>query len=71
MGAVLPGTARIEGGQGFAWLRLTSAPDAAPIVQRIMDGTVSAVSALDHGKGADPCKRTSCCAIWTATASCA
>ncbi|XZQ30646.1 HK97 family phage prohead protease [Rhodobacter capsulatus] len=44
MGAVLPGTARIEGGQGFARVRLTSAPDAAPIVQRIMDGTVSAVS---------------------------
>ena len=44
VGAVLPGTARIEGGQGFARVRLTSAPDAAPIVQRIMDGTVSAVS---------------------------
>lgn len=44
VGAVLPGTARIEGGQGFALVRLTSAPDAAPIVQRIMDGTVSAVS---------------------------
>ncbi|HMO09744.1 MAG TPA: peptidase U35, partial [Paracoccaceae bacterium] len=40
VGAVLPGTARIEGGQGFARVRLTSAPDAAPIVQRIMDGTV-------------------------------
>lgn len=44
VGAVLPGTARIEGGQGFARVRLTSAPDAAPIVKRIMDGTVSAVS---------------------------
>lgn len=44
VGTVLPGTARIEGGQGFARVRLTSAPDAAPIVQRIMDGTVSAVS---------------------------
>lgn len=44
VGAVLPGTARVEGGQGFARVRLTSAPDAAPIVQRIMDGTVSAVS---------------------------
>ena len=44
VGSVLPGTARIEGGQGFARVRLTSAPDAAPIVQRIMDGTVSAVS---------------------------
>jgi hypothetical protein len=44
VGAVMPGTARIEGGQGFARVRLTSAPDAAPIVQRIMDGTVSAVS---------------------------
>lgn len=44
VGAVLPGTARIESGQGFARVRLTSAPDAAPIVQRIMDGTVSAVS---------------------------
>lgn len=44
VGAVLPGSARIEGGQGFARVRLTSAPDAAPIVQRIMDGTVSAVS---------------------------
>jgi hypothetical protein len=44
VGAVLPGTARIDGGQGFARVRLTSAPDAAPIVQRIMDGTVSAVS---------------------------
>jgi Caudovirus prohead serine protease len=44
VGAVLPGTARIEGGQGFARVRLTSAPDTAPIVQRIMDGTVSAVS---------------------------
>lgn len=44
VGAVLPGSARIEGGLGFARVRLTSAPDAAPIVQRIMDGTVSAVS---------------------------
>jgi len=44
VGAVLPGSARIEGGQGFARVRLTSAPDAVPIVQRIMDGTVSAVS---------------------------
>lgn len=44
VGAVLPGTARIESGQGFARVRLTSAPDAVPIVQRIMDGTVSAVS---------------------------
>lgn len=44
VGAVLPGTTRIEGGHGFARVRLTSAPDAAPLVQRIMDGTVSAVS---------------------------
>jgi hypothetical protein len=44
IGSVVPGSVRIEGGQGFATIRLTSAADAEPQVQRIMDGTVKFVS---------------------------
>lgn len=44
LGSVVAGSARIEGGLGIAGIRLTGAPDAAPAVARIMEGTVAAVS---------------------------
>lgn len=44
LGSVVPGTARIQGGNGYATIRLTNAEDAAPAVARIMDGSVRFVS---------------------------
>ncbi|PZX03193.1 prohead protease/major capsid protein fusion protein [Celeribacter halophilus] len=44
LGSVVPGSVRIEGGKGYATIRLTEAEDAAPIVQRILEGTVRNVS---------------------------
>lgn len=44
LGAVVPGSARISGGKGHATIRMTSADDAAPLVQRIMDRSVRHVS---------------------------
>ena len=44
LGAVEPGSVRIEGGQGTATIRLTSAPDAADTVHRILEKTVRHVS---------------------------
>jgi hypothetical protein len=44
LGAVEPGSVRIEGGQGTATIRLTSAPDVANVVQRILEKTVRHVS---------------------------
>ena len=44
LGAVEPGSVRIEGGQGVATIRLTSAPDAADTVHRILEKTVRHVS---------------------------
>lgn len=44
LGSVVEGTAKIEGGEGRAQVRLTTAEDAAPAVQRIMDGSVRSVS---------------------------
>jgi len=44
LGAVEPGSVRIEGGQGMATIRLTSAPDAADTVHRILEKTVRHVS---------------------------
>lgn len=37
-------SARVEGGQGVAVLRLSNADDVTPVVQRIQDGTLNAVS---------------------------
>jgi hypothetical protein len=39
LGAIEPGSVRIEGGQGVATIRLTSAPDAADTVHRILEKT--------------------------------
>jgi hypothetical protein len=44
LGTVEPGSVRIEGGQGTATIRLTSAPDAADTVHRILEKTVRHVS---------------------------
>jgi len=44
IGAVVEGSARIEKSQGMARIRLTSAADAADIVQRILEKTVRHVS---------------------------
>ncbi len=37
-------SARVEGGQGVALLRLSNADDVTPVTQRIQDGTLNAVS---------------------------
>lgn len=44
IGSVVPGSVRIEGGRGTAKIRLTSAPDAAGIVHRILERTINKVS---------------------------
>jgi phage head maturation protease len=44
LGAVVPGTARIEKGQGFARVALSKAPGDADIVQKIRDGIIRNVS---------------------------
>lgn len=41
LGSVEPGSARIEGGQGFARIRLTDAPDAEPAIRRVLERHVS------------------------------
>ena len=44
LGSIVPGSVKIEGGQGRAMVKLTSAEDAAGIVHRILEGTVRFVS---------------------------
>ena len=44
LGNVLPDTVKIEGGEGRATIRLTSAPDAESIIHRILEGSVNKVS---------------------------
>jgi hypothetical protein len=44
LGSVVPGSVRIERGQGHAKVKLTAAPDAAHLVQRILDRDVRHVS---------------------------
>lgn len=44
IGSVVPGSARIEGGMGYATIQLTDASDAADIVQRILEKTLRNVS---------------------------
>lgn len=44
IGRVVPGTARIEGGKGYATIQLTDAADAADVVQRILEKTLCNVS---------------------------
>ncbi|KZL21954.1 prohead protease/major capsid protein fusion protein [Pseudovibrio sp. Ad37] len=44
LGSVVPGSVRLQDGKGFATIRLTDAPDASGIVQRILEGTVRSVS---------------------------
>ena len=44
LGNVVPDSVKIEGGEGRATIRLTSAPDAESIVHRILEGSVNKVS---------------------------
>lgn len=44
LGTVVPGTARIADGKGYATIQLTAAADVAGQVQRILEGTVRNVS---------------------------
>lgn len=44
LGSIVPGSVVIDGGQGRAQVKLTSAEDAAGIVHRILEGTVRFVS---------------------------
>ncbi|MER8786873.1 HK97 family phage prohead protease [Mesorhizobium sp. M0983] len=44
IGSVVRGTARIEGGQGLARVKLSAAPDAIDRVAKIKEGTVSNIS---------------------------
>lgn len=44
LGSIVPGSVVVEGGQGRAQVKLTSAEDAAGIVHRILEGTVRFVS---------------------------
>ena len=44
LGAVVEGSVRVEAGQGVATVRLTAAPDVAPQITRILEGTVRSVS---------------------------
>ena len=44
LGAVVPGTARLEGGKGLARVKLSTAPGDADTVQKIRDGIVRNVS---------------------------
>lgn len=44
LGSVVPGSARLEGGQGFATIQLTAAADVADLVQRILERSVRFVS---------------------------
>jgi hypothetical protein len=37
LGSVVPGTVRIEGGRGYARVRLTEAPDAEPAIRRVIE----------------------------------
>ncbi|WP_151990341.1 prohead protease/major capsid protein fusion protein [Sphingomonas aurantiaca] len=44
LGSVVPGTARIENGQGIARVRLAKTPDVADTVAKIIDGHIRSVS---------------------------
>lgn len=44
LGSVVPGSVRVENGQGTATIRLTNAEDAIPAVQRILERTINKVS---------------------------
>ena len=44
LGSVVPGSARIEGGEGVATIQLTAAADVADLVQRILEKSVRFVS---------------------------
>lgn len=44
LGSVVRGTARLEGGKGYATIKLSTADDARDRVARIIEGTVSNVS---------------------------
>jgi hypothetical protein len=41
LGSVVPGSARIEGGKGYAQVRLTDAPDAEPAIRRVLEKHVA------------------------------
>ncbi|WP_457650871.1 prohead protease/major capsid protein fusion protein [Profundibacter sp.] len=44
LGNVVPDSVQIEGGEGRATIRLTSAPDAESVIHRILEGSVNKVS---------------------------
>jgi HK97 family phage prohead protease len=44
IGSVVPGSARIEGGKGYATVRLSNAPGDADVVMKIKDGIVRNIS---------------------------
>ncbi len=44
IGAVVPGSVRIEGGAGYATIKLSSAPGCADVVHKIMEKTIRSVS---------------------------
>lgn len=44
LGSVVSGSVRIEGGMGYATIKLSSAPDCADAVHKIMEGTIRSVS---------------------------
>ena len=44
LGSVVPGSARMDGGFGYATIRLTRRPDAAGIIQDIRDGVIKNTS---------------------------
>ena len=44
IGSVVPGSVKIEGGQGVATIRLSSAPGCADVVHKIMERTIRSVS---------------------------
>ena len=44
LGNVVPDSVKVEGGEGRATIRLTSAPDAESVIHRILEGSVNKVS---------------------------
>lgn len=44
LGSVVPGSVKLEGGKGYAQIRLTAAPGSADSIQKITEGTIRFVS---------------------------
>lgn len=67
LGNIVEGSVRIANGQGTARVRLTSAPDAADVVHRILERTVRFVSVGYHVHHYEIDKREGQREIWRAT----